>query len=54
MNKSQWYDPIPQDPDLYRAAWCEECGDTQAIERDGAWRCTVCGAEIVTAERLDA
>lgn len=47
---SDWYDPIPQDPALYRDCYCDDHGDCEAIFRDGTWRCVICGNPVTAAE----
>jgi hypothetical protein len=48
--ESDWYDPIPRDPSLYRDCYCDDHGDSAAIYRDNAWRCVICGNPVTVAE----
>ena len=52
--ESDWYDSIPQDPSRYRDCYCDDHGDCQAIFRDGAWRCVICGNRVTVAEPEEA
>jgi hypothetical protein len=48
--ESDWYDPIPQNPSLYRDALCNDHGDCAAIFRANAWRCVICGVAVTVSE----
>jgi len=48
--ESDWYDPIPQEPSLYRDCYCEGHGDCQAIFRNNEWRCVICGKPAMVSE----
>lgn len=52
--ESDWYDPIPQDPSLYRDCYCDDHDICQAIYRDNAWRCAICGKPATVSEPEEA
>jgi len=53
-SEADWYNPVPQDPSLYRDCYCDDHGDCAAIYRDDAWRCVICGKPVSVAEPQEA
>lgn len=53
-SEADWYNPVPQDPSLYRDCYCDDHGDSAAIYRDGAWRCVICGNPVTVSEPQEA
>lgn len=52
--EADWYDPVPQDPSLYRDCYCDDHGDCQAIFRNNEWRCVICGNPVTVSEPQEA
>jgi hypothetical protein len=54
--QSDWYDPVPirRDPSRYRDCYCDDHGDCQAIFRNNAWRCVICGNLVAVSEPEEA